>query len=832
MADGQHASADGPAAGDVQSRPLPEWSELWQIPTIAMSAVLIGLGLWFASTRAPAEDWDGVLAEIDTMIVSGDLDNALVRLKEVVEPNIGTATPHHQGRFHRAVGDYVVAVQQTRGAAVSANDEAIDEHYGSAEGLGIRLTPGRIEQWGLALLRLGDRAGARDRLMDLEALAVTGEATDDAKARRNSLLRALVEDSLARPDLVADDMLALLAEYRDDPFLTPADEAWANARAAEIRLADGRFAEAIDHLLPAMRRLESRDPVIDGRRWGELYTLLARAYEQQGQFDHARFYLEQAFGRFEGAESERSEALLVKARINAGEDDLESAFNAFDEIVREFPGTSAWAPALLGRAEVSGVLGDHDSAVEDYGRLRNFIRDRGPWRDATAVRVASSLIDRHDAALAMGDLDTALRYIDLAETMFTPDQVPEDVLFRIASTSRQIGDNVIAGLLAESGGRSLDMLDPALRATANESFTTAGRYFLRHARATTALPDEEQRWARSLWLAGDSLDLAGRPEEAADLFLEYIDGRSVDDPRRAQVTWRLGEARRSLRDFEGAATAYERVLDEHPRSPFGTGSIAALAQCYRELDRLPEAESRLLNVVEGRGSDGTTITPEAADYRTALVELGRLYLDTGRYREAIERLQAAVERLEEERPLLDATYRLAEAHRGYAGELRDAIETGPRLAPAERADFEKRSREHLVTAQELFGRVCDGFGGIDQRRLDRIERSLQRGAWLTRARCAFELGDYAEAIGLYERTARKYSDDYAALEALVQIVNCHDRLGNEAEAEVAHRNAMLRLEQLPETAFDDPAALMDRAVWETWLESRPLGRVAAVEDAS
>jgi len=43
---------------------------------------------------------------------------------------------------------------------------------------------------------------------------------------------------------------------------------------------------------------------------------------------------------------------------------------------------------------------------------------------------------------------------------------------------------------------------------------------------------------------------------------------------------------------------------------------------------------------------------------------------------------------------------------------------------------------------------------------------------------------------------------------------------------VAHHNAMIRLRQLPEGAFDDPQAIMDRAAWERWLKNRPMAPLA------
>ena len=113
-----------------------------------------------------------------------------------------------------------------------------------------------------------------------------------------------------------------------------------------------------------------------------------------------------------------------------------------------------------------------------------------------------------------------------------------------------------------------------------------------------------------------------------------------------------------------------------------------------------------------------------------------------------------------------------------------------------------------------------------------MQRQFRRNAWLNRARATFELGEYREAATLYDRAAQQFGDHHEALEALVQIVNCYDRLGNQVEADVAHRKALARLRQLPDEAFDEPGAMMSRDVWEDWLRNRPLGPVANASNGS
>jgi tetratricopeptide (TPR) repeat protein len=344
-----------------------------------------------------------------------------------------------------------------------------------------------------------------------------------------------------------------------------------------------------------------------------------------------------------------------------------------------------------------------------------------------------------------------------------------------------------------------------------------------------AMPTRDQDWADSLWLAADSYDRAGARQFAIRHLLEYIAGRPIDDPRRAEVTFRLAQAHEAEREYEDAIRVYTQVIDEHPRSTHGTRSHVRLARAYLGLDQPAEAERELLRVVEGRQRDGAPLTPAAVDYRDALIELGRLYYDTGRTTEAIERLTVAVERYPADERIDEIRFWLADSHRRHGLALRKALETDGHRVPRDRIDQQLRADGHLETALELFTRAAEGYAARDARWMSSLRLDYQRWASLYRGDCAYELGRFAIAAELYDQAARRYSSHHASMHALVQIINCFDRLGDWRDADIAHHNAMIRLRQLPDETFDDPEALMDRAAWERWLESRPVGVAAGTE---
>ncbi|MBT8486204.1 MAG: tetratricopeptide repeat protein [Phycisphaerales bacterium] len=809
--------------GDEVASSGVTWSSVWQVPAILLSIALIAVGLVVAGRRAPEDDFGAALAEVEELIGVGEFSAARLRLEEVLRPNLLAATRPEKARFHAAAADWISASQDAAGTSVVENNERIVEQYTLARDLGRTLSPVRLERWAHAHIRLGQIREAHKRLAELEALGVM-DARADARQRRNRLLRKLVEHSLAQDDVAYEEMSSVLATYRDDPLLSPADQAWVVTHQARLRLEANEAAVAARHLLVDMRRLEDADEPVPAQVWGELYTLLARSYFQQGDYERAAHHLEEAFARLGGTVVQRGEALLLKGQIAVAQERHEDAFEQFDEVIRNYPATDAYAPALLGRAEVQSVLGRHPASLDDYRaliELRKEIATPGIPRR----HIAASLADRHDAALTIAELPLALQYVSMAEGLFDAGDVPLDVLVRIANTSRQIADNIMveAAEAARAAGRRAEEIDPALRHRAIEQYARAAEYSLRHARALTTVPDGDEGWAGSLWLAADNFDLAGRPRQAITHFLEYIAGRPIDDQLRAKVTFRLARAYQANLELDRAAEAYEKVLAEHPRSTYGTQSHLPLARCYRGLDRIGEAEQQLLRVIEGRRGEDTPITPDATDYRQALFELGDLYYDLGDYTRAIERLEFALARYPDAPERVEATFCLADSLRRYAANSADVLVTEPNLAPADRLSAERDVRVSREQAQRLFAGVIAAYSSSDRPPLDRLQQDYLRYATFYQADCVFDLGEYAKAAELYDLAARRYQTHHMSMDALVQIVNCFDRLDNRRAADIAHRNALIRLRQLPDEAFDNPDSIMDRAAWERWLQNRPLG---------
>lgn len=815
-------------------------SRLWQAPVILLSGALIVIGIRTAIQPKSGPSFEQALAKAEAFIEAGQLDDAQTQIRLVVEPALDAATAQQQARFSLVVADFMLMQQQSRAPLDPASSKHAAEHYAKAVALGAKLSPAQIESWVDASLAVGNLKSAMQRLAELEAIQPADASTRPDQppadtgfaATRNRVFRSIIEYSLTHEDVEYGSLMQTLADYRLQPAgLSAADEAWAIARQAELRLEFDSPGAALESLLVDMRRLESRHGAAHGSAAGELYALLGRCYYEVGEYQNAKAQLQHGLSLLDSASPVRGDAYVLLAHIAQAAGDQQTAFEHFHTVAREFVATRSYLPGLLGRAEVQSMLGDHEASQRDYAALRDLLGKIPPRRDVTALDVAASLCDRHDAALTLAQLDRALEYVSIAEGLFPSERVPLDVLFRLASTNRQIADNLVATIAARRSDASpalaLEQDDPALRREANVRYERAGEYFLLHAMGESSGPRADDDWTTSIWLAADSFDRGGRHARAAREFARYLDASSLDDPRRAETLYRLGQCHQAQLDYQAAAAFYERVVENHARSNFAAQSYVPLAQCLAQTARVPEARQLLGRVLSGDG----LLQPDAVEYRNALIDLGRLEYEQGQFTAAIERFEQAAQRYLNDARRMDVLFLLGNSYRGNAEAIAAQARQGVSMSPAEAGRLNALRTQQLDRAQETFAKVSNEFGAVESQ-LNATQRDMLRRARLYEADCAFDLGHMEAAVQLYEQVARQYSSHQSSMYALVQIVNCYSVMNDAERAAAAHHRALVRLKQLPDHAFSASDALMDRAAWERWLQNSPIAPLTTASAAS
>ena len=450
--------------------------------------------------------------------------------------------------------------------------------------------------------------------------------------------------------------------------------------------------------------------------------------------------------------------------------------------------------------------------------------------DVTRESVATSLMQRFHERFDSGQRESALRYADVAETLFKDADVPAEVLLAIGATRRALGDHAMsaakeqhaADLVKGSADFSVEDLDAATRAEVKKNYIVAGDYLRRHAKSVATT--EPGVSASSLWQAADSYDRAGDMEEAKKAFSDYAETASDTDPNRAEARFRLGQVFQARHEYGAAIALYKALIEAGGADARASGTVAdkaivPLAQCMladNDPTNNEEAERYLLGVV-----DGSRVRPEASAFRAALIELGNSCYRQERFAEAIGWLEQAAKRYKDDKRIEGVRYLLADSHRREAVKIGRTL--GTQRMPQAQTDLLERSRvEHLRTARTLYDAVRGELRDKDPRTQTKLERTHLRNAYFSIGDCAMEMKDYDAAIGAYDEARLKYSDDPASLVAMAQIVSAYAAQEKWPEARTANERARQQLAKFPESVWQMPDLPMEKRHWERWLDARTL----------
>jgi len=785
--------------------PLRVPRDLWQVPVllIGIALAVAGVSVWLRGTPGP--EFRAALGDAEALIERQEYTRALELLNGPVREEIGgpEATPEHRAEFHALRADALYLAQKANPPATPQaarrNNTAILAEYEEAEHADEHLiTPRRRAFIAETLLELGQRDEA---LHEIEAIPAS-EAE-----RRHPLLKRIVEQLLASTDKAhirrAEE---IIEELRRDRALSEADRLWVTGRRAGVRLSRGSADEVIDELLPEIQRLQSRE----SPEAGELFLLLGRAYLEEGQSEKAREQLVLAERILAPGNERRGLADVLLARIaqNAGE--AEEARDRFASVAERFPDTPTQLVALLGLAETEADLGHFEESLDAYRRLNEQLPRHASVDSVTPQMAEASAAQRLRARISAEDLARAVDFAAVALGAFPTGAAPPAAVARLADAHAAYARALVGASSEEPP--TLPVASVQDLETARRHFERARDLYERHARE--AMVEDPDGALRSLWSAADSADHAGDLDDAVRLFTQYAQSRR-GDPARLHAQFRLARAFQAKGEFDTAINLFEEIIRTNPGSDEAYRAYVPLAQSHILAGREggeAKAEEWLLQVVSGR-----LFQPTSPQFREGLVELGRLYLSTGRYAEAIERLSEALRRYPEDPQRARLRFELADANRLSAAQLEKRL--GEAMPLTERSEIERIRVERLNNALSLYAAVRADLETVPPERLGPLERMMLRNTIFYRADCAYDLGRFDEAIKFYDAAAQRYASDPASLVAMVQIVNCYASLGKWREARTAHERARARLKELPDGAWNSAAVPMDRRHWERWLEA-------------
>lgn len=823
------AGTEGKAAsgGAGTSRKMPPLKQIWPLPALVLSTGLFLGGLVMVVASKPKPDPTRELEAAVGMVEAGKYDDAIERLNTAVLPLMdhGTPTDAQRREFFRTRARAFSGAQAARGISRDENHRVILGDYERFEKLGGEADASDLQ-------RMAESNLAMDRTD--EAASQVRKLPENEHARRVKLQRAIIEHNMEMAHGGGDQTrrqeqtIDLLGELAASPELSQSDSAWVLARQSELLIRAGHADEAAEKIVRRLGRLND----VTGRQQGELRLLLGKAYFQTEEPASAFKHLEMALEFLPEGDGLRGEAGVMLGRLAQSQGRLDEAKERYERVRKDHPLSTGAVQALLGLAEVHSADRDdaavQDEALDNYAEVVERIgREGGRVGDVTREMVTASLLRRFQERFDSDRKRDALRFASLAESMYKDSEVPPAVLLAIGSTRRAMGDETLDQAWAARSevapaDRRVADLDAATRAEVKQHYLAAGDFLRRHAMSTVVTDGAIS--GDSLWLAADSFDRGGDLEEANRAFTQYADGASDDDPRKPEAKFRLGQVFQAMRDYVGAASAYGELVNA--QSPagvlaqsgvWGERAIVPLATSLLQTGdaaKAAQAEALLKSVVEG-----SVLSPDASGYRDALIALGGMFYNVGRYPEAIERLEQAAARYQNDREIDSIRFRLADAERLEAASIRRTLEGGA-LPQSQTDELTLARQERLRSARTLFAQVRMGLEGKDRKKLTLLEKTYLRNAQFYEGDCAFDLGDYAGAIESYDAARLKYADDPASLVAMVQIVAAYTAQGKLSEAQTANERARQQLARFPEEAWSNPDLPMERKHWERWLDAR------------
>jgi tetratricopeptide (TPR) repeat protein len=764
-------------------------SQLWQLPLLLLSLGLFGYAgyLFIDPHLGPT-----VEQRIDTAhtLLTQERPQAaldlLNRLLDTSKLDVG-----QQGRIHLMLGESVEMAQSQEHKKIPANFLTI------------------IEQTQLALAR-GIQADAQI----YRRLAESFEALDQPKTALENYRKAMAMDTdhalhlqrkvidlqLAQDDPAPAD--ATLADYLKTPSLSDGERAWALGERAQLQIDSGKFADART-LLDQAQALAT-----DQASQGEVNYRQGYCAYKLGDSPNAERFLRAARDQLTVRNPLDADACYLLGKLFQERGDARQALPFYETVLQSHLDSPLEPLARLGRGtcriqlaqDAPGLADLHDVVTE---LMQKTSRQRYKTEAIEGLQLAGKSLTGRE------NLDGALETL-ADEQSLQPDPP--------AGFFSRLGD--VYALRADQIERSIPGAEPSERIRradqARACRTDAGDAYIAFSHKLTLADDA--RYGEALWRGIDLYDHAGDVQRVISA-LELFVAERPDDKLAADALLRLGQAYQAAGQFDQAIDAFQRNEFRHPNSLAASQSAVPLAKAY--IAKGPEyygkAETVLLSVI----NDNPLITPEAEEFRQSLFELAQLYYRTDRFEEAVARLEEFTQRYPTDTRIGQLLFLMADSYRKSALALdkqpgpasADAIGNPP--AP-DAVEVAAARRDRLTKAKGFYDQVIDTFRAHPPE--DDLDKLYLKLAHFYRADCLYDMGQYLDAIKLYDSAAFRYQDDPAALAAYVQIVNAYCAVGKIDEAKTANERAKWILRRMPPDAFKDGAFPMPKEYWAAWLQ--------------
>ncbi|MGA3065937.1 MAG: tetratricopeptide repeat protein [Tepidisphaeraceae bacterium] len=781
------AKISAPSLGHPSGR----LSQLWQLPLLIFSVALFIYAGYLFVNPGPGASIDQKIAVARNYLNQDRPDAAwqqLVRILESEKP-----AKDKEAQIHLMLAESLDDLQTQQKISIPANHERIIEQTEIALEMGA-VPDANVHR------RLADSDAALGRIDEAIDHYRQAIAMDPDHALR--LYRKLIELQLSQEDLANADVS--LDEYLRRPELTDAERAWALGKRAGILVDQRKFAEARKLLNDALR-LDS-DPEMQG----EFNYQLGYCAYVEGQPDDAERYLRLARDELRVAHPLDANAAYFLGRIYQDRDDAATALSFYQDVLMSHPDSPLAPLSQLGRGICRIMQDDREAALEDLHDL-TVEMERHSAKPRDRAEAISGLHTAEDMLVDSQDYQSALEVLADEQTL---DPSPKPGFFaRLGRVYEKRADQLEATIADANPTEQIRRTEQVrdLRSQAGDAYTV-------YSHGLTLVDDAG--YADALWHGVDLYDSAGNLPAVIST-LELFVAERPSDRLAPDALLRLGQAYQAAGLFDKAIDAFQRNELFYPNSLAASKSAVPLAQAYIEKgpNFYGKAEKTLLSVVE----NNPRVDPSAEEFRQSLHDLALLYYRTGRYEEAVARAQELTDRYPDDGQKPQMIFLMADSYRKSASlldlKLASAQSAG---APAigagsiDVAEVVAAKRDRLSKARALYDQTIDLYHSLGAPTdLDALDMKL---AYFYRADCMYDLGNYEEAIRLYDSAAFSYQNDPSSVAAYVQIVNAYFAMGKPQEAKAANNRAKWMLQHMPAEAFQGDSFSMPKKYWEQWLQ--------------
>jgi tetratricopeptide (TPR) repeat protein len=761
------------------SRSNPRIAQLWQLPLLVISLGLFSAAAYLFINPRSGYTIEQKIEVAQTYLKFNRPEAALDQLNRIITTD--KLTPQNEAKIHLMMAESLADAQKLHNISISTNHQRIIEQSRLALAGGVKPEPE-------IYLRMGDSYDALEK--PTEAIQSYRRAMAMDPRRFPNLQRKVIELQLSESDTAPAE--ASIEEYLKDPKLADSERAWALQQKSRLLMDRSGYADAKSLLTESLRL--SSDPAVQGEA---NYRIGYCMWKLGGTADAERT-LRISRDQLTTAQPMDADAAYLLGKLRQDQNDPKEASAFYQSVLTNHPESGAATLSRLGRGECRIILAQDAGGLNDLHDLSNEVlsaKSKGKYKPQVMAGLRQSvavLAARENYEGAM----EALTY----EQMLEPEP-SSDFFGRLASVYEKYADQI-----EHSVGESANVAEKILRQQkVREYRSRAADAYIAYSRSVTLTDDKAH--ADAMWKAVDLYDRAGNLPMVTSS-LELFSDERPEDGQTPDALLRLGRAYQALGLFDKAVSAFERNQLRYPQSLAASKSGVPLAEAY--IAKGPEFYPRAEKVLLGE-LDSLVLGPEAQEFGQALFELSQLYYRTGRFEEAVVRLDEMAQRYPNDPRLPQVIFLTADSYRKSAP-LNDFK---PATATMDQLDLRAVRRERLGKAKKLYDRLCDMFKETTPSAdLDKLFLKL---AYFYRADCLYDLQQYDEAITAYDAAAMRYQDDSASLSAYVQIVNAYCEEGRFLEAKRANERAKTLLARMPAAAFNDGAFSMPKAYWQKWL---------------